>query len=407
MKKRLVLAMTAAIMAVGIASCGKTPSTVTDPNETGANTSAENVSMETPTESQGADDDTANDTKDNQVAEAGSESSVEETTEIAYPTFPLPEYHYYGPEDWADYGDSISQFLIENTFGESEADLQICVPTVVKVDDSNPGDVKVWGEYMVYAYQLVNTTLQGTSGGSYGGVAHIDATGESLLVTGIDFLEDGSDFDPSFKKLFDTKELQDAYLEACDNRDQYQAQALSYYINQNGLYITQYQQYGWPPVSIPNAPPTREEDQIIYHVGNFEYTTQYDMRKVCSLELEDSDVFAGVICDDWSDFLISIYFEEDMNIENAISNLRSNLFDETVELTRQDDVTFLGKSGCTLLMSEGPYKDGDMVYVNYLVPKNDRYFVVKISSTYSEDEAKQMATDGIIEAFLGNMELKN
>jgi hypothetical protein len=96
-----------------------------------------------------------------------------------------------------------------------------------------------------------------------------------------------------------------------------------------------------------------------------------------------------------------------MNIENAISNLRSNLFDETVELTRQDDVTFLGRSGCTLLMSEGPYKDGDMVYVNYFVPKNDRYFVVKISSTYSADEAKQMATDEIIEAFLGNMELKN
>ena len=57
-------------------------------------------------------------------------------------------------------------------------------------------------------------------------------------------------------------------------------------------------------------------------------------------------------------------------------------------------------------MSNGPYKEGDQVYVNYFVPRGDDLLVLKISSTYSEDEKIQMSTDAIIEDFLGNMELK-
>ena len=74
MKKRLVLAMTAAIMAVGIASCGKTPSTVTDPNEIGTDISTETEGAAQTNES---GDESAKDTQETQVAEAGSESSVE------------------------------------------------------------------------------------------------------------------------------------------------------------------------------------------------------------------------------------------------------------------------------------------------------------------------------------------
>lgn len=339
--------------------------------------------------------------------EQGKNDSEEDISEqIEYPTLPLPEYHYYGPEDWADYADVVCRYLMEDPDRLSESDLRMCTPVVLKVDDSNPKDVKVWGEFWLDGFYLINTSLISNCGGSYPGVAHIDTTGANPTVTKMDFVEDGSDFQPSFDRLFTKAGLKDAYQNIHDDMDDYRTMALSYYINHNGLYITQYQEYGWAPVPIPNAPETRDEDQKIYYVGNPGYTAEFDMRQICAYESDGVDMFGDVNSDEWSDFLIEIYLEDGKDIDGAIKKLRSNLYDESVNLTRNDDITFIGVDGCTSLTSEPPYKDGDKVYVNYLIPRYDHIFVVKISSDYSSDEEKQMTTDGIIEAFLGSMELK-
>ena len=60
-----------------------------------------------------------------------------ENNDIDYPTLPLPEYHYYGPEDWADYGDAVGLYLMECNYGDEDTkpDLVLCAPIVVKVDD--------------------------------------------------------------------------------------------------------------------------------------------------------------------------------------------------------------------------------------------------------------------------------
>ena len=341
-------------------------------------------------------------------AEDASEDDEEdsEVSDIDYPTLPLPEYHYYGPEDWADYADLVGQYLLKDPDRVSESDLLTYTPIVLKVDESNPKDVKVWGEFWLDGFNLMNTSLISNSGGSYLGVAHIDKTGSSPSVTKMDLVEDGSDFQPSFDRLFTKAGLKKAYQQIQDDRDQYRTQALSDYVNHNGLYITQYQDYGWPPVSMINAPETRDEDQQVYYVGNCGYTVQYDMRQICAFESGDADTFADVNSDEWNDFLIEIYSEDGSDIDSAIANLKPNLFDSSVKLTRTDGETFNGVEGCVRLMSEPPYKDGDKVYVNYLVPRKDYIVVVKISSDYCTDEEKQMATDGIIESFLGRLELK-
>ena len=347
------------------------------------------------------------DLSETEAAEEDAAGEAEDTlSDIEYPTFPLPDYHYYGTEDWADQADYVCQYIIDEVFADTEADLKVCVPIVLKVDDSDKKDVKMWGEYEAYTYQLMNTSLFLRSGGSYGGVAHLDMTGDTPVVTGMDYLEDGSGYDPSVDKLFGTEGLKEAYIDACDNSQMYETQALSDYVNHNGIYITQYQHYGWPPVSIINAPPTRDEDQQIYYVSNLAYTAQYDMRQMCSDETGSADMFSNIDSDEWNDFLIEVYKEEGTDIDAAIQNIRSNLYDESADLNRTDDTSFLGHTGCTSLVSVSPYKEGDHVYVNYIVPRDDGLFVVKISSIYSEDEAKQMATDAIIEAFLGSMELK-
>jgi hypothetical protein len=394
MKKSIVFVAATCFLALSIAGCGKTaeePGTTTNESPVAASFEASD-----------------NTVPSSEVTESLSEEepATTDNAEIGYPSLPLPEYHYYGPEEWVDYADSISQFLIENSFGKEESDLSICVPVILKVDESDPADVKAWGEFWVYTYQLINTSLIGGPGGSFGGLAHLDKTGGSPVLTDFEYVEDGSDYDPSVDRIFGSEGLKEAYVEACDKSEMYQNQALSYYINHNGLYITQYQHYGWPPVAIINAPPTKEEDQQIYYVGNAGFTTQFDMRQICALEMDNDETFSTVICDELNEALIEIYIDDGLDVEAAIKKIRKNLFDESAELTRIDDTSFNEISGCTVLMSEGPYKDGDHVYMNYIVPRDDHLFVIKIYSIYSENEEKQMYTDDVIAGLLNAMELK-
>jgi hypothetical protein len=401
MKKKLALMAAACIFAFGVFGCGNSANDPVPVAET--KPAAESQAEETESGSK----DSKGNTEESKVAQDESVSEVKETPaeEIDYPTLPLPEYHYYGTEDWAEYADSVCHFLVENSLGDEAADLNICVPVVLKMDDSDPKDVKLWGEYMIYKYQLMKTSLIEEAGGSFGGVAHLDTTGGSPLVKDFDFLEDGSGFDESLDKLFGKEGLKDAYLEACDNRDQYLAEALANYINKNGLYITQYQSNGWAPVPVLNAPPTRDEDQIVDHVSNLSYTAQYDMRQMCFFEIDDSDTFCSVDSEDWNNFMIEISKKDGSDMDSVIKEVRSGS-DENEELERTEDVTFKDIEGCTVLMTKGPYDDGDKVYVSYFVPGKDSILVIDITSDYSSDEKKQMATDSIIENFLGNMELK-
>ena len=394
MRKKAALAAAFCVFAFGMVGCQKPATNV---NTTEATTAAvEESTTAAPQETEETSQETT---------EAAKE---EETTasEPDYPTLPLPEYHYNGPEDWAEYADGVSHFLVENSFGDVAPDLTICVPIVLKADDSDPKDVKLWGEFYVEGFNLVKTSLLNVNGGSFGGVAHLDTTKGGPIVTDFDFLEDGAGFDASLEELFGKEGLKDAYLEASNERDKYLAEALANYINTNGLYITQYQEYGWAPVPVLNAPPTKDEDQIVDYEGSYDYTAKYDMREICSYETGESDMFCNVDSKEWNEFLIVVYKAESKDIDSAITELRAGLADENAELKRTDGVTFLDIEGCTTLISEGPYKEGDAVYVNYFVPRGDDLLVLKISSTYSEDEKIQMSTDAIIEDFLGNMELK-
>lgn len=400
MKKKLALTAVCilAFLAIGCGNSANDPVPVAV-TKTAAESSVEETELK-PEDSKGS-------TEESKVAPKKSASEGKETPagEIDYPTLPLPEYHYYGTEDWAEYADRVCHFLVENSFGDEAADLNICVPVVLKMDDSDPKDVKLWGEYMIYKYQLMKTSLIEEGGGSFGGVVHLDTTGGSPLVKDFDFLEDGAGYDASVDKLFGKEGLKDAYLEACDNRDQYLAEALANYINKNGLYITQYQSNGWAPVPVLNAPPTRDEDQIVDHVSNLSYTAQYDMRQMCFFEIDDSDTFCSVDSEDWNNFMIEISKKDGSDMDSVIKEVRSGA-DENEELERTEDVTFKDIEGCTVLMTKGPYDDGDKVYVSYFVPGKDSILVIDITSDYSSDEKKQMATDSIIENFLGNMELK-
>ena len=80
---------------------------------------------------------------------------------------------------------------------------------------------------------------------------HLKQVEDGYEVTAFDEVEDGSDWEPSAKKLFGKH--YDAFMKLySDDKDseKQRLQVVSEYVKRNNLPITQYQDYGWDPVGL-------------------------------------------------------------------------------------------------------------------------------------------------------------
>jgi hypothetical protein len=122
------------------------------------------------------------------------------------------------------------------------------------VDDSNPDDIQVLGDFWVENYDVVGDTLMFVSGGNHPGKIHIKKGSDgNYFVPGLDAAGDGSEFLPTAKAIFGDRF--DGFQKANsdqDLREQIRKDAISGYVFKNKLGVKYYKDYGWPAVRIPN-----------------------------------------------------------------------------------------------------------------------------------------------------------
>ena len=162
----------------------------------------------------------------------------------------LPPYDYPGPELFFTV---LYQYMIDE-FGSNydKADVGIPCPIIIAMDENDRDDIKVWGDFWYFNYDLNGDILENTSGGSYPGLIHVKTTDEGYEVTGFDAVGDGSDFDPTAKKIFG--KYYDEFVKSSadtEGREKTRAQIIANYVAANNLNITAYQDYGWDPVTLP------------------------------------------------------------------------------------------------------------------------------------------------------------
>ena len=181
------------------------------------------------------------------TADINEEATVEsETAESAS----LPAYEYPGPELFYSV---LYQYIIDE-FGPQydSADVGIPCPIIVYEDDSDREDIKVYGDFWYLNYNLNGDVLECTSGGAYPGCIHVKTTDDGYEVTGMDVVEDGSNYDASAKEIFgDYYEDFSKVTADSDSREEIRAQIISNYVFANDLSITSYKDYGTEPVSLP------------------------------------------------------------------------------------------------------------------------------------------------------------
>ncbi len=162
----------------------------------------------------------------------------------------LPAYEYPGPELFY----SVLYKCIADEFGQGyeAADVGIPSPVIVAVDESDKSDIKVYGDFWYYNYKLNGDTLETASGGSYPGCIHIKYTDEGYEVVKTRIVEDGSNFTDSAKEIFG--DYYDDFMKAHSDQelaDKTRAQIIANYVAANNLSITQYKDFGWDPVTLP------------------------------------------------------------------------------------------------------------------------------------------------------------
>ncbi|MCR4751301.1 MAG: hypothetical protein K5852_03310 [Eubacterium sp.] len=161
----------------------------------------------------------------------------------------LPEFSYTGEDP---YFDAILDY-IRKTDGESFDQSQVMIPAFILLEEdaTDPEDIKVWGNFWIFNYDLEGTTLMMQSGGEAPGLIHLKKTEYGYEVTSMDRVGDGSNYDPDMERIFGVKkELLDAIRSAKDDLDTVRADYIRMYSEESGIEITAFQDYGWDPVPI-------------------------------------------------------------------------------------------------------------------------------------------------------------
>jgi hypothetical protein len=156
-------------------------------------------------------------------------------------------------ETASTYFSAIDSYLISN-IGSQYAKGDFCVPShpIVAVDEKNPEDILVWGDFWVFNYNLAGDTLKTVSGGAHPGLMHIRQTEKGFEVTAFDQVEDGSSNLPSAKRIFGDKyEAFQAINSNKEDREKLRAEGLATYVKKQDLSATTYEDYGWPAKQLP------------------------------------------------------------------------------------------------------------------------------------------------------------
>lgn len=175
--------------------------------------------------------------------------AVEAIETAAQPVESMPAYTYI---DQASPLAAVYGYLTDS-IGSRYAQGEVCIPCghIVKMDEKDTNDIKVWGDFWIFNYDRAGDTLKTVSGGDHPGLMHVKKTGETYAVTAFDPVEDGSRNLPSAKRIFG-KYYNDFHKYNSDeqSREKTRQEFLYDYVTRNKLPINYYQDYGWPAVKI-------------------------------------------------------------------------------------------------------------------------------------------------------------
>ena len=126
--------------------------------------------------------------------------------------------------------------------------VEIPTPRVVKIDNSDDNDIKYYGDFAIYGYEMDGTVFHTKNSGSFLGCYHLKKSGNKVVVVSKEFAEDGSDNWSSLLRICgDDGQL----AKNVSNKDEEEMDYLkmfyaTMYANANKIKLSGIKDYGWP-----------------------------------------------------------------------------------------------------------------------------------------------------------------
>lgn len=198
---------------------------------------------------------TADKTKDTKVEEAtGTEKSSKETvnkmSEREFGFNPSVKFVYTEDDDYIKAITDDMVILSEDMFGDQAA-VEIPTPRIVKIDDLDKKDIKVYGDFWIYGYQMFGTIFNTKNGGSNPGCYHLKDEDGKITVLSKEFAEDGSNNWSSLVKICGGDEdLANRVINKLSptEDEQLRLEYASMYAKANNLKFSGIKDYGWPVI---------------------------------------------------------------------------------------------------------------------------------------------------------------
>lgn len=133
-----------------------------------------------------------------------------------------------------------------------EGEHYIPVVGIVALDDTDPADIRAWGDFEVWNYRLEGETFLRVSGGRYPGLFHLREADGACTVASFEPVPDGSGHLSGARRIFG-KHFDAWQKLLADNaaREEERLRGIAGYAAARGLPAKFVQDYGWAPVPIP------------------------------------------------------------------------------------------------------------------------------------------------------------
>ena len=161
----------------------------------------------------------------------------------------LPVFEYSGDKK---YFPEICEYLLEDAEKNLEqGDVTIPAITFIDMDETDTNDIKVWGIFEQYAYNLEEKNLVMCSGAKTPGLFHLKKLEEGAEVVKWDQREDGANADESLKAMCASKTgVYELFKQNENATEQNRTYFVRMYVEDNGLDIDTYQDPGQDPVKL-------------------------------------------------------------------------------------------------------------------------------------------------------------
>lgn len=231
MKKYLLLLIV--IIATLFSACSNSPK-----NEKELETSNTENNLETTTETKVEN----NETKEKEVI-----NSVNHMTEREFGFDPEISFEYTGDDIYIkEITNNMLKVAKENF--DSQGKVVIPTPYIVKIDDSDKNDIKVYGDFYIYGYEMSGTIFYTKNGGSYPGCYHLKEENGTISTVKVEIAEDGSNNWKSLVKICGDDEslAKDVSNVVSNDGEKNRIEYVKMYAKANNLRVSGIKDYGWP-----------------------------------------------------------------------------------------------------------------------------------------------------------------